>query len=183
VPFLTVYAKRVLAVNDGFIGTLVSVTLTSSLLSNLLWARLCDRRGNGTVIIITTIMGLAFCAAAAFITGAPAGAVNTSLVAMRLALILLFAVSGAMLSGINLVSNPLMIEIASPAHQSLYMGLGNTILGVVLLLTSLVGVIVDRFGYAALFVFCGVAFVVALERMARMQATHGQGKFVDANAE
>ena len=62
-----------------------------------------------------------------------------------------------------------MIEIASPDHQSLYIGLSNSILGVVLLLTSLVGLIVDRFGFVGLFVFSGLAFAVALERLTKMR--------------
>jgi hypothetical protein len=38
----------------------------------------------------------------------------------------------------------------------------------VILFTSLVGVIVDRFGYSALFVFCALACTVALERLLHM---------------
>ena len=166
IPFMTVYAKRVLHVNDSFIGSLVSVTLASSLLSNPLWARLSDRRSNRLVMIITTSMGLLYCAAAAFVTSAasnaPAGIAQGLLVMM-------FVISGAMLAGMNLVSMPLMIEIAEPAQQSLYFGLSNTLLGVVLLLTAGVGLIVDRLGFLALYMFCGLAFAVALERLRHLR--------------
>ncbi|MCL5276122.1 MAG: MFS transporter [Chloroflexi bacterium] len=166
-PFLTVFAKRTLAVSDAFIGTLISVTLASSLLSNMAWARVSDRRGNRLVMIIAASMGLAFCALAALTTGISSEALNSD--AAHLALVALFAISGAMIAGINLASNPLMIEIASPDHQSLYIGLSNSILGVVLLLTTLVGLIVDRFGFVGLFVFSGLAFAVALERLTKMR--------------
>jgi hypothetical protein len=62
-----------------------------------------------------------------------------------------------------------MIEFAAPGQQPLYIGLGNTILGVVILLTSLEGVIVDHFGFAVLFVYCGCAFVLALVFLSRMR--------------
>jgi Major Facilitator Superfamily len=167
VPFLTVYAKRALGVSDAFIGTLISVTLASSLLSNVGWARLSDQRSNRQVMIIAAIMGMGFCAIAAAMTALPSSAVNADLA--HGLLMVLFAVSGAMLAGINLVSAPLMIEVAAPDHRSLYIGLSNSILGVVLLLTTLVGVIVDQVGFIGLFVFCGIAFLIGLERLAGMR--------------
>jgi MFS family permease len=165
VPFLTVYAKRVLNVSDSFIGSLVSITLASSLLSNIVWARLSDRRGNRLVMLIGNGMGVLFCALAAL------AVVQADLepAAAQAVLMALFALSGALTAGINLASVPLMIESSAPEQQSLYFGLSNTVLGVVLLLTSLVGLIVDRFGYLGLFVFCGLAFGVALERTARLR--------------
>ncbi len=166
VPFLTVYAKRVLGVSDGFIGTLVSVTLASSLLSNVAWARLSDRRGNRLVMILASAMGLVLCAVSILLMGAPQGIAPDL---AQAALVTLFLISGVMSAGINLVSNPIMIEFAAPDQRSLYIGLGNTILGVVILLTSLVGVVVDHFGFAALFVFCGCAFLLALQFLARMR--------------
>jgi MFS family permease len=164
VPFLTVYAKRSLGVSDGFIASLVSVTLASSLLSNLVWARISDRHSNRLVMILTSSMGLLFCALAALETGT---AFSGGLA--QILLMTLFALSGAMLAGMNLAAMPLMIEVAAPEQQYLYFGLSNTILGVVLLLTSLIGLIVDRFGYSALFVFSASAFVLALERLARLR--------------
>jgi hypothetical protein len=166
VPFLTVYAKRALGVSDGFIGTLISVTLSSSLLSNILWARLSDRRGNRLVMIIVGAMGLLFCATAAITTSLPSSMLNSDLA--HLALVGLFALSGAFQSGINIASIPLMIEVAPQDQQSLYIGLSNTVLGLVILLTSVVGIIVDQFGFAGLFIFSGLAFGVALERLMRM---------------
>jgi MFS family permease len=115
-------------------------------------------------MILTSSMGLLFCALAALETGT---AFSGGLA--QILLMTLFALSGAMLAGMNLAAMPLMIEVAAPEQQYLYFGLSNTILGVVLLLTSLIGLIVDRFGYSALFVFSASAFVLALERLARLR--------------
>lgn len=172
VPFLTVYAKRNLGVSDGFIASLVSVTLASSLLSNLLWARISDRRSNRLVMVLTSSMGLLFCLLATVETGT-ALAVGWA----QALLVALFALSGAMLAGMNLAALPLMIEVAAPDQQSLYFGLSNTILGVVLLSTSLVGLIMDRFGYTALFVFCGMGFVFALERLSKLRDPRRESAF------
>lgn len=157
IPFLTVYAKRVLGVSDSFIGTLVAVTLASSLLSNAVWARLSDRRGNRLVLLITLSMGVAFCALTA---------VEVSLTfearAAEMLLVLAFAISGAMSAGMGLASGPLLMELAAADRQSLYFGLSNTILGIVLICTGLVGLVVDRLGYTALFALCGLSFLFAL---------------------
>jgi hypothetical protein len=61
-----------------------------------------------------------------------------------------------------------------PAEERpLYIGLGNTLLGVVMLLTSLVGLIVDYLGFAACFVFCALCFLLALERVLKLQQKTG----------
>jgi MFS family permease len=166
IPFLTVYAKRVLGVDDGFIGTLVSVTLASNLISNVVWARLSDHRGNRLVMILASVMGLGLCGSATVMMSSSG---TLSLTLAQAALTGLFIISGIMTAGINLASNPLMIECAAPDQQSLSIGLGNTILGTMILLTSLVGVLVDRLGFAALFIFCGLAFALALERLGRLR--------------
>jgi MFS family permease len=166
IPFMTVYAKRVLLVSDSFIGSLVSVTLAASLLSNPLWARLSDRRSNKLVMLITTSMGLVYCIAAAFVTSAAAG---LPLEVGQGLLMMMFIISGAMLAGMNLVSMPLMIEISEPTQQSLYFGLSNTVLGIVLLSTAGVGLIVDQFGFLALYIFSGFAFALALERLSGLR--------------
>jgi hypothetical protein len=62
-----------------------------------------------------------------------------------------------------------MIEIVPTGQGPLYFGLLNTLLGVAMLFTSLVGLIVDNFGYAALFLFCMICFSIALERVFRLR--------------
>ncbi len=167
VPFLTVYAKRTLAVNDGFIGTLISVTLACGLLSNVVWARVSDHYGNRLVMMIAAAMGLAFCVIAIFITRLTPDASNGDIA--HLALIGLFGLSGAMQTGIQLASLPLMIEVAPASQQALYIGLSNTVMGVVILLTSSAGIIVDQLGYLGIFILSALAFAIALERSVRMR--------------
>lgn len=164
IPFLTVYAKRQLGVSDSFIGTLVSVTLASSLISNLVWARLSDRRGNRLVLVITTGMGALFCGLIVLEVGlAVSPGIATGL------LVVLYAISGAMNAGSGLANGPLLMEITAPEHRSLYYGLSNTILGVVLLATGLAGVVVDQAGYVALFALCGAAYALALAQIVRLK--------------
>jgi MFS family permease len=161
IPFITVYAKRELGVSDAFIGSLVSVTLVSSLLSNLLWARLNDKHGSRTVLALCSGLGVALCAFSLSLTVFGA--------ASSIILPIAYAIGGAIGAGIGVSTTPQMIEIVPAGQGPLYFGLLNTLLGVAMLLTSLVGLIVDNLGFAALFVFCGACFVIALERVTRLR--------------
>lgn len=161
IPFVTVYAKRVLHVSDATIGALVPVALIAGLLSNLVWARINDRRSSRTVLALCSLFGLVLC-------GIALALVQWGSRAMML-LPVAYALGGIISSGIGVSTTPQMIEIVPAGQGPLYFGLLNTLLGVAMLFTSLVGVIVDQFGYAALFLFCGACFALALERVLRLK--------------
>jgi len=84
-----------------------------------------------------------------------------------------YALGGIISSGIGVSTTPQMIEIVPAGQGPLYFGLLHTLLGGAMLFTSLVGLIVDQFGYTTLFVFCAVCFGIAFERVLRL-AQHVQ---------
>jgi MFS family permease len=161
IPFITVYAKRDLGVSDAYLGSLVPIALAASLLSNLIWARITDRRSSRMVLALCSGLGVVLCALSlgliAFNTAAP------------VLLPLVYALGGIIGSGIGVSTTPQMIQIVPAGQGPLYFGLLNTLLGVAMLFTSLVGLIVDGLGFAALFLFCGVCFALALERVTRLR--------------
>ena len=161
IPFVTVYAKRVLHVSDAAIGALVPVALIAGLMSNLVWARINDRRSSRMVLALCSIFGLVLCAIALALVQ------WGSSVAVLLPAA--YALGGIISSGIGVSTTPQMIEIVPVGQGPLYFGLLNTLLGVAMLFTSLVGVIVDQWGYAALFLFCAACFALALERVMRLR--------------
>jgi MFS family permease len=161
IPFITVYAKRELGVSDAYLGSLVPIALAASLLSNLVWARITDRRSSRMVLALCSGLGVVLCALSlgliAFNTAAP------------VLLPTAYALAGIIGSGIGVSTTPQMIQIVPAGQGPLYFGLLNTLLGIAMLFTSLVGLIVDGLGFAALFVFCGVCFALALERVTRLR--------------
>jgi MFS family permease len=163
VPFITVYAKRELHVSDAYLGSLVPIALAASLLSNLMWARINDRRSSRMVLALCSLLGMALCA------------LSLSLVAFNSVspalLPLAYALAGVIGSGIGVSTTPQMIAIVPQGQGPLYFGLLNTLLGVAMLFTSLVGLIVDGLGFAALFIFCGACFALALERVTQLRLT------------
>jgi MFS family permease len=163
VPFITVFAKRSMGVSDAFIGTLVSVTLGSALFAGLFWGRLNDRRGSHAVLIASCLLGVAQCVLGLLL-------LPTHSAALLVGALVLGGVSSA---GFNVAMIPLLFEVVPAEERPLYIGLGNTLLGVVMLLTSLVGLIVDYLGFAACFVFCALCFLLALERVLKLQQKTG----------
>jgi MFS family permease len=161
IPFITVYAKRVLHVSDATIGALVPVALIAGLSSNLIWARINDRRSSRTVLALCSSLGLLLCGIALALVRW--GSSATWLLPAA------YALGGIISSGIGVSTTPQMIEIVPAGQGPLYFGLLNTLLGVAMLFTSLVGVIVDQLGFVALFVFCGLCFAMALERVLRLR--------------
>lgn len=166
VPFLTVFAKRELNLDGGALGTLLSITLASGLLSNLAWARLSDKRGNRLTILVGAALGLAYCGAALLQT---THALALTPEAARVALTATFAVGGVMTAALNVSAGPLIMELAPAESRSLYFGMTNTLLGVVMLGASLIGLIVDRLGFGALYAFAAAAFAFALFQLYRLR--------------
>lgn len=161
IPFITVYAKRVLHVSDATIGALVPVSLVAGLLSNLVWARINDRRSSRVVLALCSGFGIALCGIALALVRW--GSSVTWLLPAA------YALGGIISSGIGVSTTPQMIEIVPAGQGPLYFGLLNTLLGVAMLFTSLVGLIVDQLGFTALFIFCGLCFALALERVLRLR--------------
>jgi MFS family permease len=161
IPFVTVYAKRELQVSDATIGALVPVALIAGLLSNLIWARINDRRSSRVVLAMCSIFGLVLCSIALALVQ-----LGSSVIVLLPAA---YALGGIITSGIGVSTTPQMIEIVPAGQGPLYFGLLNTLLGIAMLFTSLVGLLVDHFGYTALFLFCMLCFSIALERVFRLR--------------
>lgn len=148
-PFFAVYASRELGAGAEMVSVYLAAYTTTFLLSNIVWSRLSERRGNCLVIRLSASMGLGM-ALMAWLASPLNRALALGTAAPWL-FVLVFALSGAFQSAINLAGNSLILEMAPPHDRALYVGLTNTVLGVALLSTALGGVIVDAVGYRGLF--------------------------------
>jgi MFS family permease len=158
-PFYIVYAKQVLGVPTGMVGIYISAMSLVGVASNLLWARLSDRRGNKLVIQVSTLTGLLVPLVALL---APALQTILSQEAIHYAFALPFALLGAFNGGTLIGGVNLLLDIAPASDRPIYIGLTNTLLGVALFLSAVGGVIVDLAGFVALFSIALGLFTVAL---------------------
>jgi len=162
-PFYSVYAKNVLGAEAGMAGIYAATAGGAKLLSNIAWGWISDHKGNRLVMrLLIGGKGLTLLLALALV-----GA--TSLVKLEgawlpyLALPLFF-LDGAMFPAGILSGSNFLAELVSDAERPIYLGLTNTLSGVVTLLSVLGGLLVDWLGYAGLFaaalVLCVVGFVL-----------------------
>jgi MFS family permease len=150
-PFYGIYAKNVLAAPDGMVGIYITVRAGAQLFFNLPWGRLSDRRGNRLVLRFVTLgRGLTVLLALALVS-------LVSLFQLKgtwlpYLVLPLFFLDGAVQPAQMLVGSNFLVELVSEAERPLYLGLGNTLVGGIVLLSGFGGLIVDVLGFAGLFI-------------------------------
>jgi MFS family permease len=117
--------------------------------SNLLWGRISDRTGNRRLLQITGALGLGMPLIALGIGRLGGGAAAPWL---SWAYALVFVFSGAYMAGAMIARTGYMLDVTPPAQRSLYMGFGNTLLGVVRFAAMASGLIADWAGFTVLMI-------------------------------
>jgi len=165
VPFYTVCARNVLGAVEGMAGIYVSARLGAQLLSNLPWGRLSDRRGNRLVMKLlasgSTLAPLLALTLMGMVTVFRLRGPWLPYLALPI-----FLLDGLMRPAHMLAGSNFLLEMAPESERSLYLGLSNSLLGIVTLLSGLGGFIVDWLGLASLFaisaVLCAIGYLLAL---------------------
>jgi MFS family permease len=149
-PFYSVYAKNVLGAEAGMAGIYAATFGGAKLLSNLGWGWISDHKGNRLVMRLliggkglTLLLALVLVGVVSFLN--PRGAWLPYLA------LPLFFFDGAMFPAGILAGSNFLTELVSDAERPIYLGLTNTLSGVVTLLSVLGGLLVDWLGYAGLF--------------------------------
>jgi len=155
-PFYVVHARQTLDVSAGAVGLFLSFQMAGAALSNLLWAFLADRYGNKYVILGTiTSAGLAPVLALTLPNLAP------------MAYGLVFALLGAMLSGMRIGYNNFVLEMAAPDMRATCVALQNTLLAPITLLPLLAGFLIQELSFGLVFgieaVLMGVGLLLSFQ--------------------
>jgi predicted MFS family arabinose efflux permease len=166
-PFFAVYASRELGAGAEMVSVYLASNTAASLVSNLMWSRLSDRRGNRAVIRLAAGLGLSM-TLLAWLAGPLDRALAVGAAAPWLFAVV-FAISGAFQSGIGVGGMSLLLEMAPSHDRALYVGLTNSVLGVALLSTSIGGLLVDWLGYRGLFLLAAGCYAVGLWTATRMR--------------
>lgn len=162
-PFYVVYAQQQLGAPAAVIGVYISAMTVARFGSNLVWSPLAERRGNRLVLQLSALLRMAIPVLALALPPL----LRWSLIADRVpggnqtlyyAFGLVFVAYGIALSGQNLANMTYLLDIAPEHERPAYVGLINTILGVVSFVPVLGGTLLDSFGFEFLFI---VAFLIA----------------------
>ncbi len=139
VGFLTVYAVQRWRLPDSQAGSFTVSMLIGQALCNLLFGALADRRGHKLVLEVATLLG-ALSAGLAGLAPVPAW------------FYLVFVFSGASYAGFYLSGTMIAFEFSSPAVRPTYIGLNNTVTGIVAAIAPVIGGwLAGMVGYRALF--------------------------------
>lgn len=157
-PFYSIYSIDVLHAPVALLGVYVGVRTFVALLSNPLWSRLSDRRGNKIVMQLATAVGVVMIAWTAFVPGLARG-LNVPATTIAYAIVPVFALMGIYETGVGIGAVNLTLEVAPPNDRAIYIGFTNTVLGIAYLSTAVSGLVVDVVGYEGVFVL-GLALLL-----------------------
>ncbi|MEW6685482.1 MAG: MFS transporter [Candidatus Edwardsbacteria bacterium] len=143
-PFYIIYAKEVLNIQKGTVGIFLTLQMATYVLSNFLWTHWGNQKRNQFILKVVAILSF-FPPLIAL--------VSLNLLFSIYFFSLIFLLQGAIISGISLGHNNLIIEIAPHSKRPTYIGFMNTLLGPAMLLPALGGIIVELFSLKILFSF------------------------------
>ncbi len=158
-PFYIIYAKEVLEAPAPVIGIYLPILTFSSILSNLIWGNIADRRGNKLLMELSVLVQVV--APIAALSLPPLlGSLNAGSRTIAVLFSLVFLLRGAGESALAIGNTSYLLLISPPERRPTYIGLNNTILGLTSFLPVLGGFLADTLGYRV--VFAIVASTVAL---------------------
>ena len=167
-PFYIAYAYHELQFSEGLVGLFLSIWIGAGVSSNYFWGRLLDNNGNRIVLVITAVLSifppLIMLVARFSGAGGDAGAMQAFLPL----LILTFVLNGAVRSGRIIANITYLLEFAPETRRPLYVGFLNTFSFPFMLSPLLGGLIVQGFGYHALFAISLVAATLNVILSARL---------------
>ena len=158
--FYIVYAKEALGITAQMIGVYLTARTAASIVSNLLWGRISDRRGNRKLLQINNALGLCMPLIALGIGGLGRGASSAPWLSWAYALV--FMASGSYAAASLIARTGYLLDVTPPAQRSLYLGFSNTILGVVRFAAMVSGLIADWAGFAVLMIVSACFYGLAL---------------------
>lgn len=173
-PFYVVYVQQQLGAPTAMIGVYISAMTVARFGSNLFWTPLANRRGNRIVLQLSALlrMGIPILALALppLLRWSPLeNLVPGGNQALYYVFALVFVFYGMAIGGQTLANMTYLLDIAPEYERPTYVGLVNTILGVVAFVPIIGGTLVDLFGFQFLFL---VAFLIAFAAVLASGALH-----------
>jgi MFS family permease len=151
IPLQPIYFVRVLGASDGWVGLWLGLVSAGTILGNLIWRRLIDRRGYAWVLTRSTVLTALYY----FLIGMTSD--------LNVILVLAFLV-GMVNPGVELSHFSTLLETCPPARRAMYLGVFTTVMNMGLFLAPLlVAPLTDLLGAAhLLLVLGGLRFLGAL---------------------
>ncbi len=153
IPFFTIVARKALQAPAKAAGDYLLIATLTALVFNYPFGLLVDRRGKRWGMLVAAVgWGLTSLFALLLVVAAARGwLARLPIPAYRLAYPLFF-LRGLFTPFDRLAGYNLLLEIAPERDRILYLGFANTLFGLVLLMSTVGGKLVDRFGLGGIFI-------------------------------
>ena len=155
-PFYVVHATRELGLPTSFVGLAVAVQNISTIASSLALGALSERRGSARIVQVSALAStIAPLTALALHTwrGIPSALLTAGY-------LLAFAAINVVASSIVLGYLNYVIEIAPPGQRPAYLGLTNTISGLLVVLPVIGGAVLQTTSYTMLFAIAATGTIL-----------------------
>jgi MFS family permease len=169
-PFYAAYAYSVLGFSEASVGVFVSIWIGSGVISNYVWGKLADLRGNRIVLVLTAVIALVppLIVLLAMQNGPAAQQGGGPNGWMFWLLASTFAINGFSRSG-RFISNMMyLLEFAPEERRPLYVGFMNSLSFPFMLSPALGGWIVQASSYQTLFALSALFAVVSVALSSRL---------------
>lgn len=152
-PFYAIYATRQLGAPDAIVGLYIGMTTLSALLSTPVLSYVSDRHKLRWILLLAASMTAVIPFLALLFGLIPSGP------AVPVAFGIIFFVYGIGRTSANIAFPTFLLNLAPPEQRTLYIGFTNTVLGVATFIPVVGGILLDLFGFTALFL---ITFTAAL---------------------
>lgn len=149
-PFYMIFAKSVLHVDGKWMGRYLLLQVGGTIVSDVMWGYLSDRKGSVTVVRACLVMGGVIPVVALLLR--PMGPVAFGLV---------FVLVGFVVSGRSVGFQPYLLDLAPEDQRTVYVGINGTLNFTRALLPVLGGALMDLFGFTTAFVLTTMAMGMA----------------------
>lgn len=153
-PFYAVLALDVLGAPESMVGFYLSATTLAAISSNLLWQAVDRRRGTPFIVraaSLLTVLTPLLAATLPWLMGLAGFTMERYGLLPAYAFTIVFVVAGIGNSGRGIGLISLLLSIAPDEERTSYIGLVNTSLGFVSLLSILSGAVIDWVGFGPVF--------------------------------
>jgi predicted MFS family arabinose efflux permease len=160
-PFFAVYVQQQLGGSPAMVGIYLGILTISGLISNALLGKISRRVRYSRIMYLATLAGICM-SGLVLLLAVAARTLEISASTANLWLLPVFILAGIRNAAAGVAGNSLLLNIAPDQDRSLYIGFGNSLMGIVLLITGFSGVIVTVMGFEALFLFTIAAHLLAI---------------------
>lgn len=158
IPFYVLHATEVLQVPQDSIGLFLAAQTIGGVIASVIFGAISERRGPRVVVrismVIAAIPPIGALVLSSIGVGSPALA--------QIGYVIVFAAMGATDGSMLLGFGSFVLDIAPPSERTAYMGLANTITGILVIAPTIGGFILQSTSYPVLFSVAGLGPLVGL---------------------